>query len=103
MSWTLYRKLRQQVDRTRHRFLPAEAILCARLRDGWKSNFRAYPTSQLFPGTARRGRCFAETDLIISLRRALEGMGTLARFRAVLIRARTSGSSSTLPSGFPAS
>lgn len=51
----------------------------------------------------RRGRCFAEIDLMMSLRQASGGMGTLARFRATFIKLSTSGSSSTLASGWPAS
>src|ERR1700727_391600 len=38
-----------------------------------------------------RGRCLADTALIINLRRALAGIGTFARFRATLIRLSTSG------------
>ena len=61
------------------------------------------PPVHFLPVAARRGFCLADTALITTFRRALAGMGTLARLRATFSSARTSGSSSTLASGSPAS
>src|SRR5579863_1391831 len=79
--------------------VPAPPGSLPALRDSRQSRLARH----FFPAAGRRGRCRAEIDLMISLRRAAVGMGTLARFKATFTRLSTSGSPSTLASGWPAS